>query len=152
MNEKLFYHNCSQEPQWASRGFFYHMQNISLFSMTFIEKVLKVVKSPGYCISLKKEGQYSDLILVLWLNEGTREISRLDLTMQSLIQDILSQIIDSSPCCPERFRDFSCMRFPFKTKQKVLSHVNSFWSEIYKKCQKWFWVFEAYLEWNFCNL
>ena len=30
----------------------------------------------------------------------------------------------------------SCMRFPFKTKQKVLSHVNSFWSEIYKKCQK----------------
>jgi hypothetical protein len=62
----------------------------------------------------------------------------LDLTMQPLIQDILSQIIDSSPCCPERFRDFSCMRFPFKTKQKVLSHVNSFWSYIYKKCQKWF--------------
>ena len=42
--------------------------------------------------------------------------------MQPLIQDILSQIIDSSPCCPERFCDFSCMRFPFKTKQKVLSH------------------------------
>ena len=38
-----------------------------------------------------------------------------------------------------RFWNFSCMRFPFKkTKQKVLSHVNSFWSEIYKKCQKWF--------------
>jgi hypothetical protein len=58
--------------------------------------------------------------------------------MQPLIQDILSQIIDSSPCCPERFRDFSCMRFPFKTKQKVLSHLNSFGSDIYKKCQKWF--------------
>ena len=72
------------------------------------------------------------------LRQGTREITRLDLTMQPLIQDILSQIIDSSPCCPERFRDFSCMRFPFKTKQKVLSHVNSFWSDIYKKCQKWF--------------
>ena len=65
--------------------------------------------------------------------------------------DILSQIIDSSPCFPERFGDFSCMKFPFKTKQKVLSHV-SFWSDIYKKCQKWFWIFEAYLEWNFCNL
>ena len=47
-------------------------------------------------------------------------------------------IIDSSSGCPERFRDFSCIKFPFKTKQKVLSHVNSFWSDIYKKCQKWF--------------
>ena len=91
------------------------------------------------------------LLLALLIIKA-REITRLDLTMQPLIQDILSQIIDSSPCCPERFRDFSCMRFPFKTKQKVLSHVNSFWSEIYKKCQKWFWMFEAYLEWNFCNL
>ena len=64
--------------------------------------------------------------------------TRLDLTIQPLIQDISSQIIDSSPCFSERFRDFSCMKFPFKTKQKVLSHVNSFWSDIYKKCQKWF--------------
>ena len=46
--------------------------------------------------------------------------------MQPLIQDILSQIIDSSPGCPERFHDFSCIKFPFKTKQEVLSHVNSF--------------------------
>ena len=46
--------------------------------------------------------------------------------MQPLIQDISSEIIDSSPCCPERFHDFSGMKFPFKTKQKVLSHVNSF--------------------------
>ena len=54
--------------------------------------------------------------------------------MQPLIQDIFYQIIDSSPYLPERFCDFSCMRFPFKKNQKVLSHVNSFWSEIYKKC------------------
>ena len=66
---------------------------------------------------------------------GTREITRLDITMQPLILDIFSQIIDSSPYFPERFRDFFCMRFPFKTKQKLfmLSHVNSFWSEIYEK-------------------
>ena len=31
--------------------------------------------------------------------------------MQPLVQDILSQIIDSSPCCPERFHDFSCVKF-----------------------------------------
>ena len=68
---------------------------------------------------------------------GTRVITRLDITMQLLIQDIFSQIIDSSPQLPERLRDFSCRKFPFKTKLKVLSHVNSFWSEIYKKCQKW---------------
>ena len=55
--------------------------------------------------------------------------------MQSLIQDIFSQIIDSSAYFPEKFCDLSCMRFPFKTKQKMLYHVNSFWSEIYKKCQ-----------------
>jgi hypothetical protein len=41
------------------------------------------------------------------------------------------------------------MKFPFKTKRKVLSHVNSFLSDIYKKCQKWFWMFEAYLERKF---
>ena len=41
------------------------------------------------------------------------------------------------------------MRSP--SKQNVLSHVNSFWSENYTKCQKWFWIFEAYLKWNFCN-
>ena len=69
--------------------------------------------------------------------------------MQSLIQDIFSQIIDSSPYFPERLYDFSCMRSP--SKQNVLSHVNSFWSENYTKCQKWFWIFEAYLKWNFCN-
>ena len=55
--------------------------------------------------------------------------------MQPLIQDIFSQIIDSSYYFPTRFCDFSCMKFPFKTKQKVLSYVNSFWSEIYKKCK-----------------
>ena len=82
--------------------------------------------------------------------QGTREITRLDITMQKLIQDIFSQIIDS--CCyfPERFCDFSCNKLLFKTKYKVLSHVNRFWSEVYKKCQKWFWMFEAYLKWNFC--
>ena len=80
-----------------------------------------------------------------------REITRLDITMQPLIQDIFSQIIDSSPYFPKRFCDFSCMRFPFKTKQNVLSHANIFRSEIDKKCQNWFWMFEAYLEWNFCN-
>ena len=39
------------------------------------------------------------------------------------MQDIFSQIIDSSPYFPERFCDFSCKKFPFKTKQKVLSYV-----------------------------
>jgi hypothetical protein len=53
--------------------------------------------------------------------------------MQLLIQDIFSKIIDSSLDFPERFCDISCMNFPFKTKQKVLSHVNIFLSEIYKK-------------------
>ena len=71
-------------------------------------------------------------------NQGTREITRLDITMKPLMQDIISQIIDSSSNFPESFCDLSCMRFPFKTKQKVSSHVNSFWSEIYKKCKKWF--------------
>ena len=76
------------------------------------------------------------ILRVLHVYSKALEITRLDLTMQPLIHPILSQIIDSSPCCPERFRDFSCMRFPFRTKQKVLSHVNSFWSDIYKKRQK----------------
>ena len=40
---------------------------------------------------------------------------------------------------------------PSKQNKKVLSHVSSFWSDIYKKCQEWFWMFEAYLEWNFCK-
>ena len=47
---------------------------------------------------------------------GTREITRLDTTMQLLIQDILSKIIDSSLYFPDRFCDFSCMRIPFKIK------------------------------------
>ena len=55
--------------------------------------------------------------------------------MQPLIQDIFSHIIGSSPYFPERFCDFSCMRFLFKTKQKMLSRVNSFWSEIYKNAK-----------------
>ena len=46
--------------------------------------------------------------------------------MQPLIQDIFSQIIDSSAYLPERLYDFSCMKIPFKTKQKVLFHVNNF--------------------------
>ena len=53
--------------------------------------------------------------------------------MQPLIQDIFSKINDSSLDFPERFCDISCMKFPFKAKQKVLSHVNIFLSEIYKK-------------------
>ena len=86
----------------------------------------------------------SDLFSILAKIQGALlfvkalEITRLDITMQPLLQDIFSQLIASSPYFPERFCDFSCIRFPFKTKQKVLSHVNSFWSEIYKKCQKWF--------------
>ena len=63
-------------------------------------------------------------------NLGNREIIRLDITMQSLIQDIFSQIID---CClhfPEKFCDFSCNELNFK---KVIAHVNSFWSDVYKK-------------------
>ena len=51
--------------------------------------------------------------------KGAREITRLDITMQPLIQDIFSQIIDSFPYFPERFCDFSCMRFPFKTKSVI---------------------------------
>ena len=51
--------------------------------------------------------------------QGTREVTRLDITMQPLIQDIFSQIIDSSHYFPERFCDFSCMRFPFKTKSVI---------------------------------
>ena len=51
-------------------------------------------------------------------NQGTREITRLDLTIQPLIHDIFSQIIDSSPCFPERFRDLSCMNSPSKQNQK----------------------------------
>ena len=39
--------------------------------------------------------------------------------MQPLMQDIFSQIIDSSPYFPERLCDFSSVRFPFT---KVLSH------------------------------
>ena len=47
--------------------------------------------------------------------------------MHPLIQDIFSQIIDSSPSFPKRFCDFSCMRLPFKSK--MLSYVYSFGSE-----------------------
>ena len=65
--------------------------------------------------------------------------------MQPLIQDIFPQIIDSSPYFPERFCDFSCMRFPFKTK----SHINSF---NVSKLQEMPKMFEAYLKWNFGNL
>ena len=48
--------------------------------------------------------------------------------MQPLIEDIFSQIIDTSSYFPEKFYDFSCMRFLFKTK-KVFSHVDSFCQE-----------------------
>ena len=40
-------------------------------------------------------------------SNGTREITRLDITMQLLIQDIFSQIIYSYPYFPERICDFS---------------------------------------------
>ena len=73
----------------------------------------------------------------------------------------LSNLFSSSDI-PERFSDFSCMRFPFKrkrvrnrgdtilcsrraplskgslAKEKALSHVKSFWSEMHKKYQKLF--------------
>ena len=81
--------------------------------------------------------------------QGTKVLERslgLDITIQLLIHKIFSQIIDSGLHFPERFFDFSCKKFLFKTKQKLLSHVNSFWSEVYKKCQKWFRMFEAYLK------
>ena len=38
------------------------------------------------------------------------------------------------------------------SKQKVLSHVNSFWSEIYKKCQKSSWMFVEILQFVVPNL
>ena len=104
------------------------------------------------CISDTRQWYFGCWLLLQRTKALNREITGLDITMQPLIQDIFSQIIDSSPYFPERLCDFSCMRFPFKTKQKVLSHVNSFCSEIYKKCQKWFWKFEPYMKWNFCNL
>ena len=74
----------------------------------------------------------SDLFSILAKIQGALllvkvlEINRLDITMQPLLQDIFSQFIASSPYFPKRFCDFSCMRFSFKTKQKVLSDVNSF--------------------------
>ena len=60
--------------------------------------------------------------------------------MQPLIQDIFSQIIDSSPYFPEGFDLISLARDSPSNKQKqnVLSRVNSFWSEIYEKCPKGF--------------
>ena len=45
-----------------------------------------------------------------------REITRLDVTMQPLIQDILSEIIDSSPCFPERW--FLLHEIPIQNKTK----------------------------------
>ena len=96
---------------------------------------------------LAVDGYKSDFFLGFFLDALVTDVEckalerlllRLDITMQPLIQDIFSQVIDSSPFFPVRFCDFSCMRLPFKTKQKVLSLVNSFWPEIYKKCQKWF--------------
>ena len=50
----------------AYRGFLSHT---FLFSNVFREKVLKIVKSHDYSTSLKKEGRYSNLILVRWLYE-----------------------------------------------------------------------------------
>ena len=47
------------------------------------------------------------ILRVLHVYSKALEITRLDLTMQPLIQPILPQIIDSSFYFPERFRDFS---------------------------------------------
>ena len=46
-------------------------------------------------------------------------ITMLDIAMQPFIQEISSQIIDSSPYFPERFCDFSCMRIPDETKSAI---------------------------------
>ena len=43
--------------------------------------------------------------------------------MQPLIQEIFSQIIDSSPYLPERFCDISCRKFPFKKKSYLMELV-----------------------------
>ena len=54
---------------------------------------------------------------------GTREINRLDITMQPLIQNILSQIFDSSPYF---LKDsvISLARIALGNKTKKLSHVH----------------------------
>ena len=73
-----------------------------------------IVESVHFFVYCKKVNTFYNVGCI----QGTREITRLDLTIQPLIQDILSQIIDSSPGFPERFRDSSCMKFPFKQNKK----------------------------------
>ena len=68
-----------------------------------------------------------------------RLLNRLAITMQPLIQDIFSHIIDSLFFIFLKGFVISIVRnCRSKQFQKGVSHVNSFWSEVYKKFQKWF--------------
>ena len=70
--------------------------------------------------------------------------------MQSLMQHIFSQTIDSYLCFPQRFSDFFWKSSSLKTNQKLLL---SFWSEIYKKCQNLLFCFQVqFLSPSFCGL
>ena len=53
--------------------------------------------------------------------EGTREITRLDLTMQPLIQHIFSQIIVFCLYFPQRFSDSSCNNCTWKQNKNVFT-------------------------------
>ena len=49
---------------------------------------------------------------------------------------------------------FLLMKLPTRVAAVAFENKTSFfslWSAVYKKCQKWFWMFEAYLKWNFYN-
>ena len=67
-------------------------------------------------------------------DKGTREITRLDITMQSLIQHISAQIIDFHIFLPKRFSDFSLSNCSRNQNIFFLCEF-SFWSELYNKCQ-----------------
>ena len=73
----------------------------------------------------------------------------MDITMQPLIQPILSQIIDSCFYYPERFSGFSCWKFPQELQLlhlKTSSHLNRVFCQIFTRnakngfeCLKLFW-------------
>jgi hypothetical protein len=70
---------------------------------------------------------------------STRILPPLDIPMQSYIQHIFSQIINSYFYFHQRFSDLFCKSCTWKQNWNVLSlniAFNSFWSEVYKKMSK----------------
>ena len=97
-------------------------------------------KTPaGHTYLVTELKQLQLLQWVLMLSLGTREITRLDITMQPLIQPILCQIIDTCFYFPEKFSDFSCWKYPQELQllhMKTSYHLNKVFGQTFTRNAK----------------